>query len=54
LANAFPRHEVFAASLAQASALGAALAIHHSWNENPPARDYIEVKYYPATRSLGL
>jgi hypothetical protein len=54
LANAFPRHEVFAASLAQASALGAALAIHHSWNENPPSRDYIEVKYYPATRSLGL
>jgi len=54
LANSFPRHEVFAASLAQASALGAALAIHHSWNENPPARDYIEVKYYPATRSLGL
>jgi len=54
LANAFPRHEVYAASLSQASALGAALAIHHSWNENPLPNDFIELKYFPAARKQGL
>ena len=54
LANAFPRHEVYAASLSQASALGAALAIHHSWNENPLPRDFIELKYFPAAKKQGL
>lgn len=54
LANSFPRHEVYAASLAQASALGAALAIHHSWNENPQAKNTIELKYYSPSRHLGL
>ncbi len=32
LAQAFPEMEVYAASMAQASALGAALSIHNSWN----------------------
>ena len=32
LASAFPQLEVYAASVAQATALGAALAIHPSWN----------------------
>ena len=35
LAQAFPGLEVFAASVAQATALGAALAIHSAWNEKP-------------------
>src|SRR5206468_9153586 len=32
LAAAFPGVEIYAASLAQASAMGAALAVHHYWN----------------------
>lgn len=38
--------EVFAASMAQATALGAALVIHESWNSQPLPSDIIELKYY--------
>jgi sugar (pentulose or hexulose) kinase len=46
LANAFPLYEVFAAQLAQASAIGAAMAIHEHWNELRLPTDIIELKYY--------
>jgi sugar (pentulose or hexulose) kinase len=46
LASAFPEMEVFAASVAQASALGAALAIHSHWNKQPLPPDIIELKLY--------
>jgi sugar (pentulose or hexulose) kinase len=46
LAAAFPRIEVFAASIPQASAMGAALAIHRQWNARPLPGDIIELKYY--------
>jgi len=46
LAAAFPQIEVFAASMAQATALGTALAIHKSWNKNPLPADIIELKFY--------
>ncbi len=46
LAAAFPHIEVFAASVAQASAMGAALAIHRHWNKGPLPGDIIELKYY--------
>lgn len=46
LAQAFPKMEVFAASMAQATALGTALAIHNSWNKNPIPNDLIELKFY--------
>lgn len=46
LAAAFPEIEVFAASMAQATALGAALAIHHQWNPMPLPGDMIELKMY--------
>jgi sugar (pentulose or hexulose) kinase len=46
LAAAFPEIEVFAASMAQATALGAALAIHSSWNQKALPTDMIELKYY--------
>lgn len=36
LANAYPDIEVFAATLAQASAIGAALALHSFWNPERP------------------
>ena len=35
LAMAYPQLEVYAASMAQATALGAALAIHKAWNNKP-------------------
>jgi sugar (pentulose or hexulose) kinase len=46
LAEAFPETEVFAASMAQATAVGAALAIHSSWNTKPLPSDIIDLKYY--------
>jgi L-fuculokinase len=45
LAEAFPGVKVFAASMPQATALGAALAIHEDWNRGM-AGDVIELKYY--------
>jgi glycerol kinase len=52
LANAFPDIEVFAASMAQATALGAALAIHNSWNNKPIPGDIIELKYYAQSKTV--
>jgi ribulose kinase len=49
LSVAFPETEVFAASMAQATSLGAALAIHKAWNEKPLPNDIIELKYYSFT-----
>ncbi|HEV9038353.1 MAG TPA: FGGY family carbohydrate kinase [Puia sp.] len=46
LADAFPDTEVFAASIPQATAMGAALAIHEHWNSHFPPADIIELKYY--------
>ncbi|HKO79096.1 MAG TPA: FGGY family carbohydrate kinase, partial [Chitinophagaceae bacterium] len=44
LAESFPAIEVYAASVPQASALGAALAIHKNWNKKPLPADIIELK----------
>lgn len=46
--------EVFAASMAQATALGAALVIHDFWNNNPLPRDIIELKYYARLENQKL
>lgn len=46
LAAAFPHVEVFAASIPQATAMGAALAIHSHWNSRPLPGDIIELRYY--------
>ncbi|OXA76477.1 Sugar (pentulose or hexulose) kinase [Flavobacterium aquidurense] len=46
LAEAYPDVEVYAASMAQASALGAALAIHENWNPKPIQNDLIDLKFY--------
>jgi sugar (pentulose or hexulose) kinase len=54
LAAAFPGMEVFATSMAQASALGAALAIHDAWNTRHIPSDIIELKYYTAIHSTTL
>ncbi len=46
LANSFNGTEVFAASVPQATAIGAAMAIHGSWNQNALPDDLIELKLY--------
>jgi L-fuculokinase len=46
LSMAFPHIEIYAASLAQASALGAALSIHQYWNKKPLPSDLMELKFY--------
>jgi sugar (pentulose or hexulose) kinase len=46
LAASFPGVEVYAASVAQASAMGAALAVHHYWNPQHTPSDLIELKQY--------
>ncbi|MEI3800909.1 MULTISPECIES: FGGY-family carbohydrate kinase [unclassified Chitinophaga] len=54
LAALFPDIEIFAASMAQATAMGAALAIHSSWNSKPMPNDLIELKYYSVTHDATL
>lgn len=46
LAAAFPQMEVYAASVAQATAIGAALAIHRHWNTQPLPADLVEMRHY--------
>lgn len=46
LAMAFPATEVFAASMAQAAALGAALLIHKEWNSKAISKEIIELRKY--------
>jgi sugar (pentulose or hexulose) kinase len=48
LALSFPQLEVYAASMAQATALGAALAIHKAWNKKPLPNTLIKLQYYSA------
>ena len=48
LASVFQEMEVFAASMAQSTAMGVAISIHHAWNKNPVPNDIIELKYYSA------
>ncbi len=52
LAAVFPQMEVFAASMAQASAIGAALSIHREWNNKPIPNDIIGLKYYSGQRNM--
>ena len=52
LATAFPHLEVFAASVAQATAVGAALSIHKHWNTKAIPGDMIELKYYAITHKV--
>jgi glycerol kinase len=54
LALAFPQLEVYAASVAQATAMGAALAIHKEWNSFPVPADMVKLKYYKVAGILNL
>ncbi len=46
MANAFPEMNVFSSSMVQGTALGAALAIHSSWNKNPLPASLIKLKQW--------
>lgn len=46
LATGFPGVEVFAASVPQATALGAALIMHAHWNKKPLPADLIGLRHY--------
>jgi len=46
LSLAFPNLDVFGATVAQSTALGAALAIHQHWNSQPIPDDLVELKCY--------
>ena len=49
LASIFSSLQVFAASVAQASAIGAALALHPHWNNKALPGKIIDLKYYSIT-----
>lgn len=48
LARSFKNMEIYAASMAQATAIGAALVIHKEWNSLPIPNNIIELRYYRA------
>jgi sugar (pentulose or hexulose) kinase len=54
LAEAFPSIGVYAASVAQASALGAALAIHKHWNTKSLPADIIGLKLYSVSHDTTI
>lgn len=54
LANVWPQVEVYAARVAQASALGAALAIHHAWNQHTLPGDLVRLKRFKPEQRIIL
>jgi sugar (pentulose or hexulose) kinase len=51
LAASYPEIKVYAASIPQSTALGAALSIHGHWNRCSVPRELIELKHFPAPKS---
>ncbi|AWO01972.1 carbohydrate kinase [Chitinophaga alhagiae] len=54
LASMFPDMEVYAATIPQATALGAALALHAAWNSQPLPEGIIELKRYQTGKQITL
>ena len=54
LAAAYPGVDVYAASVAQASAIGAAMAVHPHWYARALPADLIQLKYYPACGGVSI
>lgn len=54
LAAAYPGIDVYAASVAQASAIGAAMAVHPHWNAKPLPADLIQLKHYSSTQAIPI
>lgn len=53
LAAFFPHMEVHASSIPQATAIGAALAIHDAWNGEDFPRNIIQLKHYPPAVTIS-
>lgn len=47
LAETFPGKKIFAADVAQASAIGAAMAVHECWNTQPLPGHLVSLRAYP-------
>jgi sugar (pentulose or hexulose) kinase len=54
LAGSYPNMEVFAASVAQSTGMGAAIAIHREWNSRDLPSDIIQLKYYSAKQQVSM
>ena len=54
LANVFEEEEIFAASMAQATAVGTAIAIHKAWNTTALAGNIIELRFYPRSEGVHI
>ncbi|PZR28349.1 MAG: carbohydrate kinase [Citrobacter freundii] len=54
LADAFPAMQVYATSMVQGTALGAALAIHKHWNSEPIPGSLIRLKHWEASGMTGV
>ncbi|HKC35376.1 MAG TPA: hypothetical protein VKB95_04910, partial [Chitinophagaceae bacterium] len=54
MAESFLHIEVYAASVAQASALGAALVFHQHWNSKELPSDIIDMKLYSVTHQTSI
>lgn len=54
MAAAFPTKEIFAASVAQATSIGAALAIHKHWNNYSLPTNIIELRFFSASQEITL
>ncbi|TMI64549.1 MAG: carbohydrate kinase [Bacteroidetes bacterium] len=54
LSEAFPDIEVYAASVPQASALGAAMAVHPHWNNKQLPSDIIDLKLYSVAHNTTI
>lgn len=54
LAAVFPDMEVYAATMAQATSLGAAMAIHSAWNNGPYPADSIGLRHYATYSSPAV
>ncbi|MBC7883963.1 MAG: carbohydrate kinase, partial [Saprospiraceae bacterium] len=52
MAAAFPDIQVFGTSMAQATAVGAAVAIHQYWNKSALPDDLIQLTYHPAEQEV--
>ncbi|MFT4017925.1 MAG: FGGY family carbohydrate kinase [Agriterribacter sp.] len=50
LADAFPNIEVYAASVAQATAMGTALSVHEHWNTKELPASIIDLMYYHSNK----
>ncbi len=46
LSDSYPHYELYAATVAQASALGAAMSVHHAWNQHQIPSDVISLESY--------